>query len=160
MEGYGNNIFKPDAETTRAMIVTILWRLEGSPKVDYKMTFKDVEAGMWYTDAIRWAASEGIVLGYDEDSFGPDDAITREQLATILYRYEKFHGGGFTGLWMFKLDYVDSADVSDWAYEAMCWMTMNKIVQGKNDNVLDPQGGATRAEAATMLYRYCTKEEK
>lgn len=160
MEGYGNNIFKPDAETTRAMIVTILWRLEGSPKVDYKMTFKDVEAGMWYTDAIRWAASEGIVLGYDEDSFGPDDAITREQLATILYRYEKFHGGGFTGLWMFKLDYVDAADVSDWAYEAMCWMTMNKIVQGKNDNVLDPQGGATRAEAATMLYRYCTKEEK
>jgi uncharacterized repeat protein (TIGR02543 family) len=160
MEGYGNNIFAPDAATTRAMIVTILWRLEGSPKVNYDMTFTDVEADTWYTEAIRWAASEGIVLGYDETSFGPDDIITREQLATILYRYEKMNGGGFNGLWMFRLDFVDAENVSDWAYEAMCWMTMNKIVQGKNDNVLDPQGGATRAEAATMLYRYCTKEEK
>ena len=160
MNGYGNNIFAPEAETTRAMIVTILWRLEGSPKVDYKMTFEDVKDGEWYIEAIRWAASKGIVLGYDDETFGPDDTITREQLATILYRYEKMNGGGFSGLWMFKLDYVDTENVSDWAYEAMCWMTMNKIVQGKNDNVLDPQGGATRAEAATMLYRYCTKDEK
>ncbi len=100
---------------------------------------------------------------YGDGRFGTNDPITREQLATILYRYEQYKGGGFTGAWMIRMDYVDLADVSDWAYEAMCWMNMNGIVNGKPGKVLDPKGSATRAEAATMLYRYCevmTKEEE
>ena len=156
MNGVSDTEFAPGMDTSRAMIVTILWRLEGKPVVNYLMGFEDVAADQWYTEAIRWAASEGIVNGYSETAFGPDDAITREQLATILYRYEQYKGGGFTGAWMIRMDYVDLAEVSDWAYEAMCWMNMNGIVNGKPGKVLDPKGNASRAEAAAMLQRYCT----
>ena len=159
MNGMGGGIFAPNGNLSRAMLVTILWRLEGKPAVNYAMTFEDVDAESWYTEAVRWAASEEIVLGYDAESFGPNDNITREQLATILYRYEQYKGGGFVGAWMFRMDYVDLADVSDWAYEAMCWMNMNGIVNGKPGKILDPKGTATRAEAAAMLNRYCEKED-
>ena len=160
MNGVGKNEFQPHATTSRAMIVTILWRLAGEPVVNYLMQFDDVANDQWYTEAIRWAASEGIVNGYSAEKFGPNDTITREQLATILYRYEQKQGGGFTGAWMFRMDYVDLADVSDWAYEAMCWMNMNSIVNGLPDKVLDPKGSATRAQSATMLYRYCEVYDK
>lgn len=163
MNGTSTTTFAPGATTSRAMIVTILWRLAGEPIVNYAMSFDDVASDTWYTEAIRWAASEGIVNGYSDTAFGPNDNITREQLATILYRYEQKNGGGFKGMWMFRMDYVDLAEVSDWAYEAMCWMNMNSIVNGKPGKVLDPKGNATRAEAATMLYRYCDiigKDEK
>lgn len=162
MQGIGNNKFDPNGTTTRAMIVTILWRLEGSPVVNYAMDFEDVPAEQWYTEAIRWAASEEIVEGYGNGKFGTTDAITREQLATILYRYEQSKGGGFTGLWSYRMDFVDLADVSDWAYEAMCWMNMNEVVTGKPGKRLDPKCSATRAEAAAMIQRYCdvmTKED-
>ena len=115
-----------------------------------------------YDHTLIDAAAEKIVEGHD-GKFDPNGAITREQLATILYRYEQKNGGGFKGMWMFRMDYVDLAEVSDWAYEAMCWMNMNSIVNGKPGKVLDPKGNATRAEAATMLYRYCDiigKDEK
>ena len=98
--------------------------------------------------------------GYSDEQFGPADIITREQLATILYRYEKMNGGGFTGVWMYRMDYVDLENVSDWAYEAMCWMNMKGIVTGKPGKLLDPKGSATRAEAATMLQRYCELKEE
>lgn len=155
MNGTSTTSFEPGATTSRAMIVTTLWRLAGEPVVNYAMRFEDVDADQWYTEAIRWASAEKIVEGYGNGRFGTNDAITREQLAAILYRYEQKNGGGFKGLWMFRMDYVDLADVSDWAYEAICWMNMNGIVNGKPDKVLDPKGSATRAEAATMLYRYC-----
>lgn len=155
MNGTSTTTFAPGATTSRAMIVTILWRLAGEPVVNYAMNFEDVDADQWYTEAIRWAASEGIVNGYSDAAFGPNDNITREQLATILYRYEQKNGGGFKGMWMIRMDYVDLADVSDWAYEAMCWMNMNSIVNGRPGKILDPKGNATRAEAAAMLYRYC-----
>ena len=154
MVGTGTNIFEPNTTLTRAMLVTILWRLEGSPVVNYAMDFEDVESDKWYTEAIRWAASEKIVEGYGNGKFGTSDAITREQLATILYRYEQSKGGGFTGLWSYRMDFVDLADVSDWAYEAMCWMNMNEVVTGKPGKLLDPKGSATRAEAAAMIQRY------
>jgi len=155
MNGVSDDRFDPSGTTTRAMIVTILWRLEGCPVVNYLMQFEDVKAEQWYTEAIRWAAAEGIVTGYSKTAFGPDDAITREQLAAILYRYEQRAGGGFTGTWMMRMDYVDLAEVSDWAYEAMCWMNMKGIITGKPGKVLDPKGFAERAQAAVMLYRYC-----
>jgi hypothetical protein len=144
-----------DKGITRAEAIIALWNMEGSPVANYAMKFEDVKTEEAYTEAIRWAASEKIVEGYGDNKFGTDDPITREQLATILYRYEKSNGGGFTGLWMFHMDYVDIEEVSDWAYEAMCWMNMNRIVNGKPGKLLDPKGSATRAEAATMLYRYC-----
>ena len=158
MGGVSNVLFAPGGTTTRAQIVTILWRLEGKPVVNYLMQFKDVAADKWYTEAIRWAASEGIVNGYSADQFAPNDAITREQLATILYRYEQYKGGGFKDMWMFLLDYPDRDEVSEWAYEAMCWMTMNDVISGIADGgttVLDPRGSATRAQVATILWRFC-----
>ena len=155
MNGMSATTFAPGEATSRAMIVTILWRLAGEPVVNYAMSFKDVTAGAWYTEAIRWAASQGIVNGYSDAAFGPNDNITREQLAAILYRYEQKNGGGFKGMWMFRMDYVDLADVSDWAFEAICWMNMNSIVNGKPGKIMDPKGSATRAEAAVMLQRYC-----
>jgi len=154
MIGTSDDLFAPNGTTTRAQIVTILWRLAGEPVVNYLMQFEDVEAETWYTEAVRWASAEGIVLGYSDTAFGPNDPITREQLATILYRYEQYKGGGFTGAWMIRMDYVDLADVSDWAYEAMCWMSMNEVVTGKPGKILDPKGSAVRAEAASMLYQY------
>ena len=157
MNGVGNNLFDPNGTTSRAMIVTILWRLEGEPVVNYLMQFEDVAAETWYTEAVRWAASEGIVEGYSNTSFGPNDPITREQLATILYRYEQYKGGGFTGAWMFLLDYTDRDKVSDWAYEAMCWTTMHGVINGKGDGILDPKGSAKRCEAAQMLMNYLDK---
>lgn len=157
MNGVGNNLFDPNGTTSRAMIVTILWRLEGEPVVNYLMQFEDVVAETWYTEAVRWAASEGIVEGYSNTSFGPNDPITREQLATILYRYEQYKGGGFTGAWMFLLDYIDRDKVSDWAYEAMCWTTMHGVINGRGDGILDPKGSAKRCEAAQMLMNYLDK---
>jgi len=159
MKGVGNNLFNPNGTTSRAMIVTMLHRMEGEPKSDYAMTFKDVEDGKWYTEAIRWAAENGIVEGYTKEKFGPTDDLTREQLATILYRYAKLKGQGFTGMWAFPLNFDDASDVSGWANEAMCWMTMNGVIQGTGDNKLSPKGNATRAQVATMLMRYTSIEQ-
>ena len=92
MVGYGSNTFQPDAGTTRGMIAVMLWRLNGSPVVNYAMNFDDVKNGAWYTEAIRWAVSEGIAFGYGNGKFGPDDVVTREQMVTILYRYAQRKG--------------------------------------------------------------------
>ncbi|MBO6270279.1 MAG: S-layer homology domain-containing protein, partial [Clostridium sp.] len=159
MKGVGNNLFNPNGTTSRAMIVTMLHRMEGEPKSDYAMTFKDVEDGKWYTEAIRWAAENGIVEGYTKEKFGPTDDLTREQLATILYRYAKLKGQGFTGMWAFPLNFDDASDVSGWANEAVCWMTMNGVIQGTGDNKLSPKWNATRAQVATMLMRYTSIEQ-
>ena len=154
MVGVGDDRFAPETNLTRAMFVTVLWRMAGAPAVTEDILFEDVPADTWYTEAVRWAASEGLVNGYSETAFGPDDTITREQLAAILYRYEQMSGGGFTGTWMFLPDFSDTAEISEWAYEAMCFMNMNGIVNGKPEKLLDPKGNATRAEAAAMLARY------
>ena len=155
MQGVSADKFAPSGTLSRAMIVTMLWRMDGQKYPNYYMTFKDVPASEWYTEAIRWAAAEKIVSGYNADSFGPNDPVTREQLATILYNYAKYKGQGFTGSWMFLLDLVDRASISDWADEAVHWCSMKGVVTGKDGKVFDPQGKATRAEAATMLQRFC-----
>lgn len=152
--GTGADTFTPDGSITRGMFVTALWRLAGEPVVNYLMRFADVDSEAYYTEAIRWAASEKIAEGYSVEAFGPNDPITREQLASILYRYEQKNGGGFTGMWMFLLNYADRAEVSSWAYEPVCYMTMHGILGGKDDNLLDPKGTATRAEAAQIFKNY------
>ena len=154
MDGTSATTFAPLTTTSRSMVVTVLWRLAGSPQCDAAPAFPDVASGSWYTDAVAWASENGIVTGYSSGSFGPDDIVTREQLATILYRYVQHTGGGFQGAWAFPLDYADAAQVSDWAYEAMCWCTMKGIISGVGGNRLNPQGSATRAEVAQILMNF------
>ena len=156
MSGYGNGIFKPNAPTSRAMIVQILYNLEGRPAATGAMDFDDVAEGAWYYDAVRWAYGAGIIDGYGNGKFGPDNAITREQMAAILYRHAKTKGQGFTGAWMFLLENPDASAVSSWADEAMHWMVMNEVIKGRENGMLDPKGNGTRAEIAMIMMRYCT----
>ena len=159
MNGMSVDMFAPNGTTTRAQIVTILWRLEGQPVADYAMSFTDVAAGQWYTEAIRWAASEGIVLGHSDTEFAPNVAITREQMAAILYRYCQYKKidvsvGEETNI----LSYNDAFDVHSWAMAAMQWACGAGVIGGMTDGdgmKLDPTGTATRAQAATMLWRFC-----
>ncbi len=161
MTGYGNGIFKPDANTSRAMIAVMLWRLEGSPVVNYLLDFEDVKADAWYTEAIRWAKSEGIIGGYGNGCWGPDDAVTREQMVTILWRYAQYKGydvsvGENTNI----LSYDDAFDVAEYAIPAMQWACGSGMVQGMNDPdgegmILAPESKGTRAQIATMIMRFC-----
>lgn len=156
MEGVADTLFAPNASLTRAMLVTILWRVEGKPVVNYYMPFTDVDGGAWYAEAVRWAASEGIVNGVTDTSFAPDDPITREQLAAILWRYAKAKGydvsiGEETNI----LSYEDFAQISEYAIPAMQWACGAGIINGVTESTLVPQGTATRAQAATMLMRFC-----
>ena len=137
-QGTGEGTFSPDAVTTRGMVVTILARLED---VD------TAQSEPWYEVGRQWAVENGI-----SDGTAMDQAITREQLAVMLYRYAQSQGMGFTGAWMFPLDYTDAGSVSDYAYEAMCWLTMKGVITGV-DNILAPQDTATRAQVAAMLQR-------
>lgn len=156
MFGYPGNLFGPNDTATRGQIVTILYRLEGEPSVQNECLFGDVADGSYYEDAITWAADSGIVFGYGEN-FGPDDAITREQMATILYRYAKYKGydvsvGENTNF----LSYSDAIDVAEYAIPAMQWACGAGIIQGDN-NALMPQGSALRCQAAAILQRFCEK---
>ena len=156
MNGVSETDFAPHAATSRSMIVTILYRLEGEPVVDYAMDFTDVARDAYYAEAVRWAASEGIVGGYGGGLFGADDAVTREQLAVILYRYAVYKGydvsiGEDTNI----LSYADFADLSEYAIPAMQWACGAGIVNGTSESTLTPQGEATRAQVAAMLMRFC-----
>ena len=154
MNGTAEGLFSPDLFTSRAMIVTVLWRLSGSPVVNYYMPFADVDQAAWYAEAVRWAASCGIVTGYDNGNFGPNDPITREQLAAILYRCAAYRQedtsiGADTNI----LSFTDAASVSEYAVPALQWACGAGILQGA-DGALLPIHPATRAQTAAMLARY------
>lgn len=157
MAGTSGSTFNPEGTTTRGQIVTILWRLSGSPVVNYLMDFDDVDPAAYYAEAIRWATSEGIAGGYGGGLFGPDDPITREQLAVMLHRYAQHEGfdvsiGEDTNI----LSYADAFDVSEYAVSALQWACGAGIISGTGDgSTLTPQGEATRAQAATVLMRFC-----
>ena len=155
MKGVSDSEFGPTGTTSRAMIVTILWRLEGEKYVNYAMNFSDVAEGEWYTEPIRWAASEGIVEGYDDGTYQPDKAITREELATILYRYAQLKGEGFVGASMFLMPFEDLSEISGWASESVRWCFMKGIILGRTETTFVPGATATRAEAAAMVQRFC-----
>ena len=155
MVGTGADTFTPNGTATRAMIVSILWRMEGCPSVNYAMTFKDVPAGAWYAEAVRWAASEGVVSGYSADKFGPEDPVSREQLCSILYRYTAPSSSLYETAWKDLLGFADNAKVSKWAGASVYWAFVKGIVSGKDGNKFDPTAGATRAEVASIFQRYC-----
>ena len=158
MLGTSKTLFSPHGTAMRGMMATILWRMEGSPVPKGKNSFTDVEAGKWYADAITWTAENGIFAGYSKDKFGPDDPITREQLAAIFYRYADYKGYDLTVKG--DLDKFKDADkITDYAKTAMQWAVGSGLVKGKSGNLLDPQGTATRAEIAAMLHRFIEKYE-
>ena len=158
MLGTSKALFSPHGTATRGMMATILWRMEGSPAPKGKNSFTDVEAGKWYADAITWTAENGIFAGYGKDKFGPDDPITREQLAAIFYRYADYKGYDLTVKG--NLDTFKDADkITDYAKTAMQWAVGSELMKGKSGNLLDPQGTATRAEIAAMLHRFIEKYE-
>lgn len=152
MNGTVANTFSPNSATSRAMIATILWRLSGSPVVNYAMTFTDVEPGSWYAEAVRWAASQGVVTGYSDEIFAPDKAISREELAAMLYRYAQVRSLP-TAAEERLSGYPDGDSVKSYAVEAVNWAVYYGIINGK-DGLLAPADGATRAEAATLLARF------
>ena len=154
MAGTAADVFAPNATTTRAMIVTILYRLEGSPAVTGTSTFVDVPAGQWYTDAVNWAAANQIVKGTSATTFAPNDSITREQMAAILYRYAQYKGYDVTK----KADlsgYSDNGQVSAYAKDALAWANAAKLINGVTNTTLAPQGNATRAQVSAILHRFC-----
>ena len=158
MLGTSKTLFSPHGTAMRGMMVTILWRMEGSPVPKGKNSFTDVEAGKWYADAITWTAENGIFAGYGKDKFGPDDPIAREQLAAIFYRYADYKGYDLTVKG--DLDKFKDADkITDYAKTAMQWAVGSGLVKEKSGNLLDPQGTATRAEIAAMLHRFIEKYE-
>ncbi|MGN1047744.1 MAG: InlB B-repeat-containing protein, partial [Eubacteriales bacterium] len=151
------NLFSPNKTTTRGMVVTILYRLDGSPAVSSYCPFDDVPSGAYYRDAAIWAVENGITKGYGNDLFKPNDSITREQLATFLYRYAKYKGidvsvGEDTDI----LSYNDARNISEYAFPAMQWLCDKGIMQGSNGN-LKPAGNGTRAQIAALLHRFCEK---
>ena len=156
--GTSKALFSPHGTATRGMMATILWRMEGSPVPKGKNSFTDVEAGKWYADAITWAAENGIFAGYGKDKFGPDDPITREQLAAIFYRYADYKGYDLTVKGN-PDTFKDADKITDYAKTAMQWTVGSGLVKGKSSNLLDPQGTATRAEIAAMLHRFIEKYE-
>ena len=154
MSGTAADVFAPNATTTRAMIVTILYRLEGSPAVTGTSAFVDVPAGQWYTDAVNWAAANQIVKGTSATTFAPNDSITREQMAAILYRYAQYKGYDVTK----KADlsgYSDNSQVSAYAKDALAWANAAKLINGVTNTTLAPQGNATRAQVSAILHRFC-----
>lgn len=160
MGGYSPHYFGPNDVTTRAMVVTMLWRMEGSPKVDYENPFYDVNESDWYAPAILWARSNSIVSGNSPHYFGPNDAVTREQFAIMLRNYARYKGVDVDEYADASLDgYGDASDVSPYAVDALRWAVGAGIVTGMTNGtravVLAPQASASRAVVATMLMRYC-----
>ncbi len=159
MQGVSSDKFNPDGTVTRGMIVSVLYRLEGSPAVDNKTLFSDVSSDKYYSSAVTWASDNGIISGYSDGNFGPDDTITREQLASVLYRYAKYKGYDTSSLANIS-SYSDSQKVSVYAETAVAWANKAGIISGTDKNLLNPSGSATRAQAASILMRFCENISK
>lgn len=156
MKGIGQDLFDPLGEMTRGMLVTVLYRLEGSPETSSEVPFVDLTAD-WYKDAVAWAYENEIIYGTSDTTFSPDDTLTREQLATIFYRYAGYKG--FNRYITNIEHFPDYAEISSWAQTEFKWAYATFIIKGvprDEVNILDPRGKATRAQVATILMRYCT----
>ena len=152
MVGTGDKTFSPGLPVTRAQVVTVLWRLENMPQVNYAMAFEDVVDGQWYTEAVRWAASIDVVGGYSAEEYGTDDYISRQDMATILYRYAAYKGYDVSA--SDALDYSDAEDIRDYALTAMQWVCGAGIFEGNGDGTVNPLGDTKRCEYATIMMRF------
>ena len=153
--GTSENTFSPDTALTRSMLVTFLWRAEGCPDAALTAGFSDVADGMFYTEAVAWAAENGIVMGYSDGRFGPDDVITREQIAVIMYRVAEYRGYDVTAAKTTDLSaFTDTASVSDYALDGMRWAVGYGLMVGRDGSRLEPKGKASRAESVTILARF------
>ncbi|MBQ7870563.1 MAG: S-layer homology domain-containing protein, partial [Oscillospiraceae bacterium] len=152
MKGMSDTIFAPNGEVTRAQLVTILYRLEGQPSIEgLENPFEDIAEKDWFYDAVVWAASEGVVNGTSATTFDPNAAITREQIAAILFRY-----AGAEAIEEDHLkDFTDADKISAYAVDAMNWAVANGLIKGLTDTTVAPRATATRAQIATILMRYC-----
>ena len=153
LTGTSATTFAPDAAATRGMIVSILHRLAGAPAAETDVPFEDVASGAWYADAVRWGVAEGLISGYDDATFGPDDAVTREQLAAMLQRYDQWRGES-DGTRSDLSGYEDASAISGWAIDAVAWAHAQGLLTGTSETTLDPQGPAVRAQVAAMLQRF------
>jgi len=152
MNGTDETHFSPRLDTSRAMIATVIWRMAGSPEPKAALSYPDCVAGSWYAKAVAWASEQGVVKGYDNGSFGPNDPITREQLAAMLHRYAGSPASAGT------LDgFADAEAAGAWAVDALCWAAEGGILTGKLDMRLDPKGLASRAEVAAVFTRFCQR---
>ena len=158
MAGTSENTFGPNVITNRGMIVTILYRLAGSPDIEdenWGYPYVDVDANAYYGTAVYWARLNGIASGYSDERFGPDDAITREQLAVMLYRFAKAQGHDVTA----QADlsgYTDADQISGFAREAMSWASAEGLINGTSGSTLSPDSSATRAQVAVILTRFAS----
>lgn len=158
MSGTSQTTFGPNITTTRGMIVTILHQMEGKPTAT-GVSFQDVAPDQYYAKAVTWAASNGVVSGYGEGKFGPNDTITREQMAAILYRYAQYKGYDLTKSADLST-FADVDQVSSYAVKAMSWANGTGLINGMGENQLSPKGSATRAQAAAILMQFCEKIAK
>ncbi|WP_102410812.1 flavodoxin [Beduinella massiliensis] len=149
MGGTSDTTFSPDSPMTRAMLAVVLYRMADSPEIGSAPGFTDTAADTWYSDAVVWASESGIISGYDNGVFGVNDAVTREQMATILWRYENS-----PSTIKKTVEFSDANTISEWAQEAVSWAGASGIIRGKSGNRFDPKTNVTRAEAAMMLYRW------
>jgi len=152
-QGTSETEFSPDSAMSRAMLATVLYRMEGQPIVSFSEAFTDVENNIWYTNAVLWANANNIVKGYGDGIFAPNDLITREQIAVMLHRYAKDKAAAVES--KTTLNYTDASDISDYAREAITWAVEKGLIKGNTETTINPQGIATRAEVATILMRYC-----
>lgn len=155
MNGTSQTTFSPDLTTSRGMIVTILYRAEGSPAVQASSDFQDVSADQYYADAVAWASDNGIVGGYGNGNFGPNDPITREQMAAILFRYAQYKGMTAATLEENLIGFPDHEEISGYAVQAMNWAVGKGLINGTDAGTLAPRGNATRAQVAVILMRFC-----
>ncbi len=151
--GTSKTTFRPYGNTTRGMIATVLWRMEKEPTASVTSMFKDVERGAYYAEGVNWAQENEIVGGYGNSKFGPDDNITREQMASILYRYAQFKGYNVSKHSNLT-EFTDTDIISEYAKSPMAWAVENDLISGKGNGILDPRGKATRGEVATILTRF------
>ena len=154
ISGYNTTTFAPNDKLTRGMLVTILWRMEGSPNNNGKSKFSDVETNSWYAKAIKWAADNGVVNGYKNGKFGPKDNITRQDLAGILRNYAIYKKKNVNKT-ADLTKYNDYKTISSYATTSMSWAVSTGVISGNKNGTLTPKGNATRAEAAGMIYNYC-----
>lgn len=157
MDGVDNRVFSPNTTLNRAMFVTMLYRVAGEPAVSKTADFSDVPGDTWFSDSVAWASSQGIVDGFDDDLFGPYNSLTREQLATILYRYAKWSGRSTYAPTDALTGFADADKVSSYALDAMRWAVYTGLMQG-SENGLEPQSSASRAQVAAIIHRFLDKK--